>query len=287
LEFRAGGGTANGAVLLDIASRRPASFIRRMLSHMYRQFLDLADVDITAQPMEVAPTCHYMMGGVRVSPESCASSVPGLFAAGEVAGGLHGANRLNGNGISELLVFGERAGRHAAAHAATRVRVPARDREQLEAAERRALAPLARAEGEDPYSLLRELQALMQRQAGLVRSEKGLQQALDAIGELAVRYQWTAARGGRASNPAWQCALDLGSLLIVAEAVVRSALARRESRGAHVRDDYPEADPALQSMNIVAGRKNGALRTWPEENLQARERDELMTGSSADLRTAS
>jgi succinate dehydrogenase / fumarate reductase flavoprotein subunit len=172
MEIRAGRGTANGAVLLDIASRRPASFIRRMLSHMYRQFLDLADVDITAQPMEVAPTCHYMMGGVRVSPESCASSVPGLFAAGEVAGGLHGANRLNGNGISELLVFGERAGRHAAAHAATRVRVPARDREQLEAAERRALAPLARAEGEDPYSLLRELQALMQRQAGLVRSEK-------------------------------------------------------------------------------------------------------------------
>jgi succinate dehydrogenase flavoprotein subunit len=262
-EIRAGRGTASGGVLLDIASRRPAAYIRRTLPHMYRQFMDLADVDITERPMEVAPTCHYMMGGIRVEPDSGAGTVSGLFAAGEAAGGLHGANRLNGNGISELLVFGRRAGEHAARHART-ASPPASDPEQIAQAGRAACASLERGAGENPFALQRELQQLMQANAALVRDERGLQQAIESIEGLRERSDRMAASGGPAANPAWQCALDVRSLCTVAEAVTRSALARRESRGAHVRNDYPQADPALACVNIVVRRSGDALEVRAE-----------------------
>jgi succinate dehydrogenase / fumarate reductase flavoprotein subunit len=257
-EIRAGRGLAQGGVLLDIASRRPAELIRRRLSHMYRQFLDLADVDITARPMEVAPTCHYMMGGIRVDAETCASTVPGLYAAGEAAGGLHGANRLNGNGISELLVFGRRAGLGAAAYA-KEVNGPVHpDREEAEAADAKARAPLLRTKGENPYALQRSLQALMQKEAGIVRSDASLGRALAGIAELRERARDTAAPGGAAANPGWQCALDVGSLLATAEAIVRSAHLRRETRGAHVREEYPQPQADLEELNTVTRCVRGA-----------------------------
>ncbi len=272
-EIRSGRGTPNGGVILDIASRRPAEYIRRALPHMYRQFLDLADVDIGTQAMEVAPTCHYMMGGVRVDPDSCAATVEGLFAAGETAGGLHGANRLNGNGISELIVFGHRAGEAAARHA-RQARKSSPDPEQVARADRVARAPLGRESGENPHQLQRELQQLMQGAAALVRTEAGLAQALRGIEALAGRAERIAAPGGSAANPAWQCALDMRSLLTVAEAVVRSALERRETRGAHVREDHPAANPALSRANVVIPGGPGALaptlvpRAEPPEDLR-------------------
>jgi succinate dehydrogenase / fumarate reductase flavoprotein subunit len=257
-EIRAGRGTPNGGVWLDIGSRRPAETIRRLLPHMYRQFLDLADVDITAQPMQVAPTCHYMMGGLHVDPETCAASVPGLFAAGETAGGLHGANRLNGNGISELLVFGERAGRHAAQSSGFQSNVNREDAERLA---REARAPLGRAHGENPHALQRRLQEGMQRFAGLTRDESGLRAGLAAIEEVGDRLASASAPGGPGANAAWQCALDLRSLVLVAEAIVRSALARRETRGAHVRADFPAAAAGLEALNVVATHAGGRLQT--------------------------
>jgi len=255
-EIREGRGTPNGGVILDIASRRPAEYIRNALPHMYRQFLDLADVDIGTQPMEVAPTCHYMMGGVRVDADTCAATVEGLFAAGETAGGLHGANRLNGNGISELIVFGHRAGENAARYARDASKTDL-DTEQVARADREARAPLDRETGENPHQLQRELQQLMQGAVALVRTEAGLSEALRGIEAIADRATRVAAPGGAASNPAWQCALDLRSLVTVAEAVVRSALARRESRGAHVRDDFPAVDPALSRFNVVISGRRG------------------------------
>jgi len=272
LEIRAGRGTPNGGVLLDLASRLPADAIRKALPHMYRQFMDLADVDITAEPMEVAPTCHYMMGGIRVEADSCASRVPGLYAAGESAGGLHGANRLNGNGITELLVFGRRAGRAAAEHAKHAL-PPEADAAQIERAAAAARAPLRRSEGENPFAVQRELQRLMQAAAGLVRSEDGLARALEEISGLRGRADKVSAPGGGAGNAGWACALDLRSLLVVAEAVVRSALQRRESRGAHVRTDFPLAQEALAATNIVMRIEEGELVA--EMRLRARPTEDL------------
>lgn len=258
LEIRAGRGTPDGGVLLDIASRRPASYIRRSLPHMYRQFMDLADVDITAQPMEVAPTCHYMMGGVRVDADTCATRVPGLYAAGECAGGLHGANRLNGNGISELLVFGRRAGSAAAAYA-NGAPPPEVDAAQLDRVASAARAPLVRQDGESAFAIQREVQAIMQAHAGLVRSEEGLAQALREIADLRARAEHVSAPGGAAANAGWACALDVRSLLLVAEAVIRSAMQRRETRGAHVRTDFPGPCTELAAANVVMRWKQGAL----------------------------
>lgn len=274
-EIRAGRGTPNGGVILDIASRRPADYIRNALPHMYRQFLDLADIDIGTQVMEVAPTCHYMMGGVRVDPDTCAATIEGLFAAGETAGGLHGANRLNGNGISELIVFGHRAGVAAARHARAAPSAADPHPEQIALADREARKPLERTVGENPYLLQRELQHLMQGAAALVRTEAGLAGALDEIDSISERAAKVAAPGGAAANPAWQASLDLRSLVVVAEAVVRSALERRESRGAHVRDDFPGADAALLRANVVIRGTAGALqpvlvpRAEPPQELQS------------------
>jgi succinate dehydrogenase / fumarate reductase, flavoprotein subunit len=224
---------------------------------MYHQFKELADVDITAEPMEVGPTCHYVMGGVRVDPDTQAATVPGLFAAGEAAGGMHGANRLGGNSLSDLLVFGLRAGRYAAEHAAGLERAPAVDPAQVEAAEREALAPFERERGENPYTVQQELQDCMQELVGIIRTEDELKRALERIAALEERAGRVGVEGHRQYNPGWHLALDLRSLLTVSQCVALAALERRESRGGHTRDDYPKPDPELGKVKVVVRLRDG------------------------------
>jgi succinate dehydrogenase / fumarate reductase, flavoprotein subunit len=220
-------------------------------------------VDITKEPMEVGPTCHYVMGGVRVDPDSQAATVPGLFAAGEVAGGMHGANRLGGNSLSDLLVFGLRAGRYAAEHAAATA-LPAFDDAQVEAATRAALLPFERAEGENPYALQGELQECMQELVGIIRTEGELKSALERIAALRERAGRVRVEGHRQYNPGWHLALDLRCMLTVAECVTLAALERRESRGGHTRDDYPKADPELGRLKMVVHQRDGRLEVARE-----------------------
>ena len=250
-EVKAGRGSPHGGVYLDIASRRSPEYIRRRLPSMYHQFLELAGVDITAEPMEVGPTCHYMMGGVRVDPETQAATVPGLFAAGEVAGGMHGANRLGGNSLSDLLVFGRRAGQGASDFAEAIDRPPTVDVAQVDAVVSDALAPFGREGGDSPYRVHEELQATMQSLVGIIRTGSELSEALEKLDELRDRASKVSVGGGREYNPGWNLATDLPSLLTVSTAVTQGALARRESRGAHTRDDFPSADPALGKVNFV------------------------------------
>ncbi len=250
-EVKAGRGTPHGGVYLDIASRRSSEYIRRRLPSMYHQFLELAGVDITAEPMEVGPTCHYMMGGVRVDPETQAATVPGLFAAGEVAGGMHGANRLGGNSLSDLLVFGRRAGMGAADFAEGRSGEATVGATQVDAVVADALAPFGRDGGENPYALHEELQQAMQSLVGIIRTGSELEEALVKLGELRDRTAKVSVSGGRAYNPGWNLATDLPSMITVSTAVAQGALARKESRGAHTRDDYPGPDPELGKVNFV------------------------------------
>jgi len=257
-EVKAGRGTPHGGVFLDIASRRSADYIRRRLPSMYVQFKELADVDITAQPMEVGPTCHYIMGGVRVDGDSAASTVPGLYAAGEVAAGLHGANRLGGNSLSDLLVFGRRAGLHAAEYARGKT-AAAIDRGQIEAAERRMSAPLERSGGENPYAIHAELQECMQDLVGIIRTESELDEALERIAALRVRLEHVTVPGGRRYNPGWHEAMDLDAMLAIAEVCARAAKERTESRGGHTRSDHPKTDPAWGTVNVVVRRRDGRL----------------------------
>ncbi len=240
-EVREGRGSPHGGVFLDI-SYLPAEHVRRKLPSMYDQFKELADVDITKGPMEVGPTTHYVMGGIRVDAETGATTVPGLFAAGEVAGGMHGANRLGGNSLSDLLVFGQRTGAGAAARAGTRPDQPYLDPVQVADAARELAAPLEREAGEDPYALQRDLQDVMQRLVGIYRVESDLQDAIAELGRLRGRVSSLAAKGGRAFNPGWNLVFEVRNLLVVAEAITRSALQRTESRGAHSRLDFPETD---------------------------------------------
>jgi succinate dehydrogenase / fumarate reductase flavoprotein subunit len=250
-EVRAGRGTPHGGVYLDIASHRTPEEIKRKLPGMYHQFKELADVDITKEPMEVGPTCHYMMGGVRVDPESQESRVAGLFAAGEVGGGLHGANRLGGNSLSDLLVFGKRAGELAAARAKESPEWPRIDEQEIDRLVKEALAPLERPSGENPYALHQELQQLMQRNVGIVRSEADLNEALGRLSELRRRAESVRCGGNIQFNPGWHLALDLANMLDISEAVVRAALARQESRGAHTREDFPDASPDWGTFNLI------------------------------------
>ncbi|MGH9082338.1 MAG: fumarate reductase/succinate dehydrogenase flavoprotein subunit [Acidimicrobiales bacterium] len=250
-EVKAGRGGPHGGVFLDIASRRSPEYIRRRLPSMYHQFLELAGVDITAETMEVGPTCHYMMGGVKVDAETERSTVPGLFAAGEVAGGMHGANRLGGNSLSDLLVFGRRAGIGAADFAEGRSGDPTVDDAEVEAVVAEALTPLGRDGGENPYDLQRELQETMQSLVGIIRTGPELEQALERLDELKERTGKVSISGGRAYNPGWNLATDLPSMLTVSTAVAQGALYRKESRGGHTRDDYPTADPELGKVNFV------------------------------------
>ncbi len=254
-EVKEGRGSPHGGVFLDIAwikERIPnaAEHIKRKLPSMYHQFKQLADIDITQEPMEVGPTTHYMMGGVRVDPDSQMSDVPGLFAAGECGAGLHGANRLGGNSLSDLLVFGKRAGEYAARYAKENS-LGAINPDEVALAEKQALAAFARDGAEGPYAVQYGLQDMMQDLVGIVRQEKEMLQALERIEQLKARAQRVGVSGNREYNPGWHTAIDLNNLLTVSEMVTRAALERKESRGAHFRDDYPAKDDKFGSFNIV------------------------------------
>src|SRR6266511_2586049 len=263
-EVKTGRGSPHGGVFLDIASRRDPEYIKRRLPSMYHQFKELADVDITKEPMEVGPTCHYAMGGVRVDADTQEGTVPGLFAAGEAAGGMHGANRLGGNSLSDLVVFGLRAGRYAAEHAKGLRDLPAVDERQVDAAASEALLPFERGEGENPYAVQQDLQDCMQDLVGIIRTEEELKAALERIAGLKERAGRVRVEGNRQYNPGWHLALDLPSLLTVAECVTLAALERRESRGAHTRDDYPKPDPELGKLKVVLRRRDGELEVARE-----------------------
>jgi succinate dehydrogenase / fumarate reductase, flavoprotein subunit len=267
-EVKAGRGSPHGGVFLDIASRHPGDYIQRRLPSMYHQFKELADVDITKEPMEVGPTCHYAMGGVRVNADTQESTIPGLFAAGECAGGMHGANRLGGNSLSDLLVFGKRAGEYAAASAKEYAETPEVHPAELDAIAATALRPLSRAAGENPYEIHADLQETMQNLVGIIRREDELQKALEEIATLKERAQRTAVPGDRRYNPGWNLALDLQSMLTVAECSTLAALERKESRGGHTRDDFPATDPEFAKVNVVLRDMDGgiavALEPLPE-----------------------
>jgi succinate dehydrogenase flavoprotein subunit len=258
-EIKEGRGSPHGGVFLDISwikERLPsaAEHIKKKLPSMYHQFKQLADIDITREPMEVGPTTHYVMGGVRVDAETQMSTVPGLFAAGECAAGINGANRLGGNSLSDLLVFGKRAGEFAAAFAKQAPK-GAIDERQVERAAAEALAPFERGpSGEGPYQVQYALQELMQNQVGIVRNDADMRKALDCLERFADRAQRVGVGGHREYNPGWHAALDLHSLLTVSEAVTRSAIERRESRGGHFREDYPDKDPQFGTFNLIARR---------------------------------
>jgi succinate dehydrogenase / fumarate reductase flavoprotein subunit len=258
-EVKAGRGTAHGGVLLDIASRRPADYIRKRLPSMYHQFKELAGVDITKDAMEVGPTCHYIMGGVRVEAETAATRVPGLYAAGEVAGGLHGANRLGGNSLSDLVVFGRRAGMAAAEYAKGVKAAAALDAAQVDAAVRSLLSPFDSKGSENPYAIHADLQECMQTLVGIIRTEGELRKALEEMAVFKQRLGRVRVEGGRAFNPGWHLALDLHSMLSVSEAVTLGALERKESRGGHTRDDYPFADDRFGTVNVVIRRAASSL----------------------------
>ncbi len=252
-EVKAGRGTKAGGVYLDIASRLPAEQIRKRLPSMYHQFKELADVDITSAPMEVGPTCHYVMGGIEVDPDSAAAAVEGLFAAGECSGGMHGSNRLGGNSLSDLLVFGKRAGEHAASYVdalPARPKVAASD---VDSATQAALAPLERKDGDNPYALQHELQEIMGDLVGIIRREGELAAAIKKLGELRARVAAVSATGGRRYNPGWHLALDLRNMLIVSECTAIAALEREESRGGHTREDFPKMEPKWRKVNLVCG----------------------------------
>jgi succinate dehydrogenase / fumarate reductase flavoprotein subunit len=276
-EVKEGRGSPAGGVFLDIASRLPAEQIQRRLPSMYHQFKELADVDITKEPMEVGPTCHYVMGGVEVDPDSGAAfgTVEGLFAAGEVSGGMHGSNRLGGNSLSDLLVFGKRAGEHAASYVDTLARRPRVVTSDVESALDTALAPLQRAGGESPYTLQQDLQAVMGDLVGIIRREGELTDALKRLQELKLRVANVGATGGRKYNPGWHLALDLRNMMVVSECTAKAALEREESRGGHTREDFPKMDPKWRQVNLVCSlEKSGDVRL--EHKPLPRMRDELI-----------
>jgi succinate dehydrogenase / fumarate reductase flavoprotein subunit len=258
-EIREGRGSPHGGVFLDISWIKSKlsnadEHIKKKLPSMYHQFKQLADIDITKEPMEVGPTTHYVMGGVRVDGDTQMSNVPGLFAAGEVGAGLHGANRLGGNSLSDLLVFGMRAGKYAAEFAARQSSAKI-DTQQADAIVRAALEPFDRQGGtEGPYQVEHDLQTMMQELVGIVRREEEMRRALDALKTLRERAAKISVTGNREYNPAWHTALDLQNLIIVSEIVARAALERKESRGAHFRDDFPDKDPNYGKFNILVRR---------------------------------
>ncbi|MBZ9639990.1 fumarate reductase/succinate dehydrogenase flavoprotein subunit [Streptomyces sp. PSKA30] len=260
-EVKEGRGSPHGGVFLDVSTRMPAEVIKRRLPSMYHQFKELADVDITAEAMEVGPTCHYVMGGIAVDSDTAAArGVPGLYAAGEVAGGMHGSNRLGGNSLSDLLVFGRRAGLHAAEYATGAADRPRVDDVQVDAAAAEALRPFsAEAEAqepaggppENPYTLHQELQQTMNDLVGIIRREPEMKQALEKLAELRVRARRAGVEGHRQFNPGWHLALDLRNMLLVSECVARAALERTESRGGHTREDHPTMDRRWRRINLL------------------------------------
>jgi succinate dehydrogenase / fumarate reductase flavoprotein subunit len=258
-EVKAGRGSPHGGVFLDVSTRMPAETIRRRLPSMYHQFKELADVDITAEAMEVGPTCHYVMGGIAVDSDTAATvAVPGLFAAGEVAGGMHGSNRLGGNSLSDLLVFGRRAGLHASEYASGIGDPPVVDEEQIDAAAAEALRPFSAEEpdaaggpAENPYTLHQELQQTMNDLVGIIRRAPEMEQALEKLAELRIRARRAGVEGHRQFNPGWHLALDLRNMLLVSECIARAALERTESRGGHTREDCPTMERSWRPVNLL------------------------------------
>ena len=258
-EIKAGRGSPHGGVFLDISwikEKLPnaAEHIRKKLPSMYHQFKELAGIDITTEPMEIGPTTHYVMGGVKVDSDTQMSTLPGLFAAGECAAGINGANRLGGNSLSDLLVFGKRAGEYAAAFAKDNG-APAVDESQVTASITRALAPFERQDAaENPFRIQQDLQGMMQDLVGIVRREDEMREALARLDALKQRAARTGVTGHREYHTGWHTAQDLDNLLTVSEAITRSALERQESRGGHFRDDYPQKDPAFATFNVAVRR---------------------------------
>ncbi|HEV2688454.1 MAG TPA: fumarate reductase/succinate dehydrogenase flavoprotein subunit [Bryobacteraceae bacterium] len=268
-EVREGRGSPHGGVFLDIAwikEKLPnaAEHIKKKLPSMYHQFKQLGDIDITKEPMEIGPTTHYMMGGVRVDGDTQMSDVPGLFAAGECGAGLHGANRLGGNSLSDLLVFGKRAGEFSAKFAKEHG-APDIDMHQVDQVARESLAPFERSGGESPYQVQHDLQDMMQDLVGIVRREEEIARALEGLAKLRERAKQVFVTGNREYNPGWHTALDLANLLTVSEAIARAALLRKESRGAHFRDDYPEKDESFGTVNLIVRKgKDGEMQVTQE-----------------------
>jgi succinate dehydrogenase / fumarate reductase flavoprotein subunit len=260
-EVKAGRGSPHGGVFLDISwikehVKDAADHIKRKLPSMYHQFKQLADIDITAVPMEVGPTTHYIMGGIRVDGDTQMSNVPGLFASGECASGINGANRLGGNSLSDLLVFGKLAGEHAAAFAKKNAR-PAIDGAAVDRALKAAIEPFERAAGENPYTIQTELQDSMQDLVGIVRTESEMKEALVVIEKLKARAARASVAGGRGYNPGWHTAIDLKNLLIVSEAIAKCAIERKESRGGHFREDFPDKGEKWSHLNMVVRKDAG------------------------------
>lgn len=283
-EVKAGRGSPHGGVFLDVASRLPAETIRKKLPSMYHQFKELAGVDITAEPMEVGPTCHYVMGGVEVEPDTgAAAGVPGLFAAGEVAGGMHGSNRLGGNSLSDLLVFGRRAGLGASKYLdSLEGSRPAMSRGDIEQAAAAAVAPFDGDGAENPYTVHTELQLTMNDLVGIIRRSEEMQDALDKLEGLSARAAEVTVEGHRQFNPGWHLALDLDNMLLVSECVARAALMREESRGGHTREDFPLMSSEWRQINLICRAEGDnvsvvkqPLPSMPDELLQLFDRDEL------------
>ena len=250
-EVKAGRGTPHGGVYLDIASRRSPEFIRRRLPSMYHQFMELAGVDITKEAMEIGPTCHYIMGGVQVDADSEETAAPGLFAAGEVAGGMHGANRLGGNSLSDLIVFGRRAGLGAADYIAAGNHATSLNRDEVSTVISEAVAPFEHIGGENPYTVFHDLQDLMQADVGIIRTASELDEAKEKLEEFTERVKNISVKGGRAYNPGWNLATDLPAMITVCKSVTLGAIMRKESRGGHTREDYPNPDPELGKINFA------------------------------------
>jgi succinate dehydrogenase / fumarate reductase flavoprotein subunit len=283
-EVKAGRGTPHGGVFLDVSTRLPAEEIIRRLPSMHHQFKELADVDITAEPMEVGPTCHYVMGGVEVDPDTAAAAgVPGLFAAGEVAGGMHGSNRLGGNSLSDLLVFGRRAGIGAADYVASLGGLyPAVADVSVTAAAKNALAPFETQNGENPYTIHQDLQQTMNDLVGIIRTAEEIRQALERLAELKARARNVSVEGHRQFNPGWHLALDLQNMITVSECVAQAALLRQESRGGHTRDDYPAMSEMWRQRNLIVSLDGGEVSVdekpipeMPDELKRLFDRDEL------------
>jgi succinate dehydrogenase / fumarate reductase, flavoprotein subunit len=282
-EVKAGRGSPAGGVYLDIASRLPADVIRKKLPSMYHQFKELADVDITAEPMEVGPTCHYVMGGVEVDPDTAAAVVPGLFAAGECSGGMHGSNRLGGNSLSDLLVFGRRAGAGASAYVdSLGTARPVVSEDDVQSARAHAEAPFAGDGGENPYTIHAELQQMMNDLVGIIRKREEMDQALERLEALKARAKRISVVGDKIFNPGWHLALDLSNMLIVSECIARSALIREESRGGHTRDDFPKMSDHWRQINLICTPSGEGvdvvqqpLPVMPPELLSLFDREEL------------
>ena len=274
-EVKAGRGSPQGGVYLDVSTRLPAAEIVKRLPSMHHQFKELADVDITKEPMQVGPTCHYIMGGVEVDADTGAADVPGLFAAGEVSGGMHGSNRLGGNSLSDLLVFGRRAGAGAAVYVDGLAARPKISEEAVAKASVEALAPLERT-GENPYEVHHELQRTMNELVGIIRKSEEVSEALEAVEKLKERAQGVGAAGNRIYNPGWHLALDLRNMLLVSECVAKAALLRQESRGGHTRDDFPGMSPEWRAKILRCALTPDASGITVEEKVQPPMRDDLI-----------